>query len=451
MRCDADWARRTVISSPIRTQRTGFQKIAQVLSDGLLRDLAQPPFSTDRKLVVFSDSRQDAAKLSAGMRFSHYRDALRQALMVALAQQGAGPQAFATHCQGPALPPDQLQAAEAFQAAHPQEATIIAIAANPATAGLPSTTNPALTNQQAAQRILQRAVNGPFRITQIVADASARLLAEGMNPAGYGKDALWTDPENRRGSWRDLYQWPQGGPAVAQPQGQLSQSQRDHLRRIQEGSAVELMDILFASGRRSIESLLLALPTTDRIANPAVSNLIQEGADGSIRLLGSRKRLSSHSSSSLNSVPGYVAGYLTAVAQQNGIAPTSYIDDVVNHLAASACLNTAHFYLDVNSLCVQPASTSFHECTQCRRIHLHPSGGICTDCWSPLGPPQPTAGAQLSADYYRYLATQAGDVFRLNCEELTGQTNKGDARRRQRLFQDICLPAPEEKPPCRSD
>ena len=443
-RCDADWARRTVVRSPIRTQRTGFQKIAQVLSDGLLRDLAQPPLATERKLVVFSDSRQDAAKLSAGMRFSHYRDALRQALMAALAQQGAGPQAFAAQCQGPALPPDQLQTAAAFQAEHPQEATIIAMAANPATAGLPSGANPALTNQQAAQRILQRAANGPFRVTQIVADTSACLLAEGMNPAGYGKDALWTDSQNRRGSWRDLYNWPQHGPAVAKPQGQLSQSQRDHLGRIQEGSAVELMDILFASGRRSIESLLLALPTTDRIANPAASNLIQEGADGSIRLLGSRKRLSSHPSSSQNSVPGYVAGYLTAVAQQNGFTPAAYIDDVINHLAASGCLNTAHYYLDVNSLCVQPTGTSFHECTQCRRIHLHQSGGVCTDCWSPLGPPQPTAGAQLSADYYSYLATQAGDVFRLNCEELTGQTNKGDARRRQRLFQNICLPAPQE-------
>ena len=64
-RCDVDWAKRSAIRSPVRTQRTGFQKIAQVLSDGLLRDLAQPPFSTVRKLVVFSDSRQDAAKLSA--------------------------------------------------------------------------------------------------------------------------------------------------------------------------------------------------------------------------------------------------------------------------------------------------------------------------------------------------------------------------------------------------
>ncbi len=181
------------------------------------------------------------------------------------------------------------------------------MSANPATAGLPSRVNPALTNQQAAQRILQRAANGPFRVPQIVVDASTRLLAEGMNPAGYGKDALWTDSQNRRGSWRDLYSWPPGGTPVAKPQGQLSQPQRDHLRRIQEGSAVELMDILFASGRRSIESLLLALPTTDRIVSPAASNLIQEGVDGSIRLLGSRKRLSTHPSSSQNSVPGYLA------------------------------------------------------------------------------------------------------------------------------------------------
>jgi DEAD/DEAH box helicase domain-containing protein len=443
-RCDADWARRTVIRSPIRTQRTGFQKIAQVLADGLLRDLAKPPLSAERKLVVFSDSRQDAAKLSAGMRFSHYRDALRQALMEALAQQGLGPQAFAAQCHGQALPQDQLQAAAAFQAEHPQDATIIAMAANPATARLPSGANPALTNQQVAQRILQRAANGPFRVTQVVADVSARLLAQGMNPAGYGKDALWTDSQNRRGSWRDLYSWPRAGPPVAKPQAQLSQPQRDHLRRIQDGSAAELMDILFASGRRSIESLLLALPTTDRITNPAASNLIQEGADGAIRLLGSRKRLSTHPSSSQNSVPGYVAGYLTAVAQQHGLSPATYIDDVINYLANSGCLNIAHYYLDVTTLCILPAGTSFYECTQCRRIHLHPSGGVCSDCWSPLGPPQATAGAQLSADYYSYLATQAGGVFRLNCEELTGQTNKEDGRRRQRLFQNICLPAPQE-------
>ncbi len=445
-RCDADWSRRRVVRSPVRSQRTGFQKIAQVLSDGLLRDLAQPPLSTARKLVVFSDSRQDAAKLSAGMRFSHYRDALRQAFMAALAHQAPGPQSFAAQCQGKSLSPVQRRAATSFESQHPQDAAVVALAANPATTGLPSARNPALTNQEAFQQILQRAASGPFGITQLAADVSARLLAEGMDPAGYGKDALWTDPENRRGSWRDLYGWPLGDQPVPKPRSHLSEPQRDHLRRIQDRSIVELMDILFASGRRSMESLLLALPTTDRISWPAPTKLVQEGADGAISLLGSRKRLSTHQSSSQNAVPGYVAGYLTAVAQRNGLVSATYIEDVINYLSASGCLETAHYHLEVTSLGVQPAGLSFYECTQCRRIYLHASGGVCADCWSPLGPQQPTDSAKMSADYYGYLATQAGDVFRLNCEELTGQTNKGDARRRQRLFQDICLPAPQENP-----
>jgi hypothetical protein len=167
------------------------------------------------------------------------------------------------------------------------------MAANPATAGLPCATYPGLTNQQAAQQILQRAVAGPFRLTQIIGDITTRLLEKGINPAGYTQTVLWTDWQNREGSWRDLYQWPSGAAPLPKPQGQLTLQQQVHLGRLQDRSQVELMDIVFASGRRSIESLLLALPTVDRISNPSPSALVQEGADGTILLLGSRKRLCS--------------------------------------------------------------------------------------------------------------------------------------------------------------
>ncbi len=445
-RCDADWRGRDVITSPIRTQRTGFPKIAQVLSDVLLRDLSRPPFSTNRKLVVFSDSRQDAAKLSAGMRFSHYRDAARQALVDAVGQQGAGPQAFAAQCQGQHLSPQAQAAAAAFATTQPADGTAIAMSSNPATASLPCATYPGLTNQQAAQQVLQRAAAGPFRLTQIVADVAVRMLAVGMNPAGYSRNVVWTNPQDRDGSWRDLYQWPAGAPPTPKPPAQLTPQQQVHLSRVQDCSQAELMDIIFASGRRSLESLLLALPTVDRIANPPPSQLVLEGADGAIFLFGSRKRLSTHSCSSISAPPGYVAGYLAAIAQRHGLNPNAYIADVLNYLTASGCLNTAHYYLNVPLLCLLGPPPSFHGCTQCRRTHLNASGGLCANCLSPLGPPQPTAGAQLTPDYYSYLATQAGSFFRLNCEELTGQTNKSDARKRQRLFQDICLPAPQENP-----
>ena len=442
-RCDADWRRREDITSPIRTQRTGFQKIAQVLADTLLKDLAQPPISNERKLVVFSDSRQDAAKLSAGMRFSHYRDTLRQALVASLSRQGAGAIAFASQYQGQQLTPEQVASAMAFASANPTDATALAMGLNPATATTPCPSYPGLSNQQAAQRVLNRATTGPFPLTQLAGDVAHALLASGMNPAGFKLNVMWTNPENREGSWRDLYLWPDGGaPATKQP-NQLTQAQQTHLIRLQEGALLELLDIIFASGRRSIESLILALPTVDRLATPPPTQLVLEGADGAILLLGTRKRLSTHPCMPRNSLPAYVVAYLRAVAEQAGLDPVTYTNNVTDYLASAAILNVEHYYLNSAALCLSGPSPNYFRCTQCRRIYMNPSGGICADCLAPVGPAQPATAVDAATDYYSYLATMAGTLYRMNCEELTGQTNKSDARRRQRLFQNIALPPRE--------
>lgn len=444
-RCDEDWRGRDQVRSPIRTQRTGFQKIAQVLGDALLRDLAQPPLRSKHKLVVFSDSRQDAAKLSAGMRFSHYRDALRQALMIALQQQGAGPLAFDAQCRGVELSAEQAAAAAAFTSTHSTDATTLALGANAATATLPSATTPGLTNGQAAQRILQRAAAGPFSLPQLMNAVADQLLSKGINPGGYSKDVLWTDPRNRTGSWRDLYTWPVGGKPLSKAPAQLLPAQQNHLARINSQILIELINVVFASGRRGIESLLLALATNDRISQTAQSQLIQEGADGVIRILGGRKRLSTHRCAPRNNLPTYAASYLAAIAQAHGVTVGSYTADVIHYLGSTGVLDTNYYYLEPTALFLQGGFPDYRECTQCRRLHLNPSGGVCTDCASNLGAPQQIAALQ-DGDYYSYLATSAGPIFRLNCEELTGQTNKSEARRRQRLFQDKCLPPPQEIP-----
>jgi DEAD/DEAH box helicase domain-containing protein len=443
-RCDADWSRRQ-IGSPVRTLRTGFQKIAQVLSDSLLRKISEAGAQQSRKLVVFSDSRQDAAKLSAGMRFSHYRDVLRQAMTEAIAVQGAGVQAFAAQARGQQLPPAQQALATTFAGAHADEALTISMAANPATAQVQSRSHPGLTCEVAAQRILARAAQGPFYVPQLAADTASQLLIHGMNPGGFTQDVLWTNPQDHSESWRDLFVWgPAGTPPQSKGPGQLTQPQQSHQRRIHQQSLSEVMDVVFASGRRSIESLLIAFATADRISFPAPNALVQEASDGVIRLLGARRRLSTHGAPSQPNAPAYVARYLAAAAQQNGIAPASLSNDVFNYLTASGVL--AQFVLIVQNLCLMHPGATYFECPKCRRIHLHAAGGVCTECQTPLGVARPIAGAQVTPDYYSYLATQAGPVFRLNCEELTGQTSKNDARTRQRLFQDIFLPPPAEIP-----
>src|SRR5262249_40634194 len=80
--CEADYAAKNN-PTPLRNHRTGFQKAAQVLAGGLMREMpeAKPNAPSSRKLVIFSDSRQDAAKLAAGMQRDHYRDLIRMALI----------------------------------------------------------------------------------------------------------------------------------------------------------------------------------------------------------------------------------------------------------------------------------------------------------------------------------------------------------------------------------
>lgn len=438
-RCDTNWARRG-IGSPVRTQRTGFQKLAQVLSDVLLREVGDENPS-GRKLVVFSDSRQDAAKLSAGMRFAHYLDSIRQALAGGLQNLGAGALAFIAQLNGQTLSAEEQATANIYAAAYPSEAATLSMAQGPM-AHQPSPAFPSLTCQQAAQRIALRAAQGPHAISQLSIEVSSQLLRRGINPGGYSQDVLWTDPVNHSGHWRTLFNWPAGGVPSAKPNSQLNANQQLHLTRIRDEALVELMDTVF-SGQRSLESLCIAFATTDRLSFPAPDQNVQEAADGVIRLLGSRKKLSSHDASPPQNLPAYVRNYLRQVAILRGLNTAAFEADVMNYLTNSGVLN--QFVLQSQTLCLARPTTYFYECPQCRRIHLHPAGGVCTDCLTALGQPQGLTATHLVSDYYSYLATQTQGVFRLNCEELTGQTNKSDGRKRQRLFQDIILPGTENE------
>lgn len=443
--CDEDRRGRR-LDTPIRVMRTGFQKIAQVLSDALLRQMPQSLQRSERKLVVFSDSRQDAAKLSAGMRFAHYRDALRQSLAEALRTAGRGTLAFRDRVAGQDIDDERRRLAEDFAATHPTEAQILLGAANADFANLQAPRFGQLTYAQAAHQILQRGEHGPFPIPQFTVDISARLLAQGMNPGGFAQEVLWTNSEQHRGPWRDLYEWnPAGQPA---PRLNLSPEQQSHLRHIESSALTEVMDIVFASGRRSLEALCIALATTDRLGFPTTMPLVQQTADGVIQILGSRRsRLSTHDANTLQDIPRYVVSYIHAVARLNSEDPQTLEREVIDYLERCGVLSPTQIgVLFVERLCLMQPGEQFFACPQCRRVHLHQAGGVCIDCLVPLSPPQPLDSAPRAADYYNFLATQADNVFRLNCEELTGQTNKTDARNRQRLFQGICLPRPTEEP-----
>ena len=445
-RCDEDRARRR-LDTPIRPMRTGFQRVAQVLSDTLMREMPHTPQQSSRKLVVFSDSRQDAAKLSAGMRFAHYRDAVRQALATALETAGRGALAFQGQLTGTALSVDDTRLAQEFAATHPSEVAVLSLANNPSLANQQAPGFGGLTYVVAAQQILQRGQHGPFPISILAEDISARLLAQGINPGGFTQDVLWTNPSRREGPWRRLYEWQAGQQPAPRVNPPLDSQEQVHLRCIRESAFREVTDAIFASGRRSLESLGVGLATTDHL-RIATRQLVQEAADGVIQLLGSRRnRLDTHGANPQTNPPIYVTQYLQRVATHNGESRPDFEREVYDLLHRAQVCNPAQTgVLFAGYLCLVRPGPSFHVCPQCRRLHLHGAGGLCIECLEPLEAAQPIADMPFEDDYYRFLALHSGDVCRLNCEELTGQTNKSDARRRQRLFQGKYLPRPEEEP-----
>ncbi len=77
------------------------------------------------------------------------------------------------------------------------------------------------------------------------------------------------------------------------------------------------------------------------------------------------------------------------------------------------------------------------ECGKCGRLHLSRGCGLCTHCGRPLL--EPTSRTTAELDYYGWRATRHAGRFRLNCEELTGQTGRIEAQGRQARFQGVFL------------
>ena len=189
-RCDEDWDRPWAgnpedpgrAQSPIRFMRTGFEKVTQVLADSLLRELYLA--GAKRKIVAFTDSRQDAAKLSVGIEQRHYEDTVRQ-LVAEAALEGDPVAARVTladsyleamkHGREPS--PEQEEAHTWLTANYPaQMAALTAAAANFANEA----------QKAIAREFRARAARGQATIAQLSDKVEGRLVNLGMNPGGPG-------------------------------------------------------------------------------------------------------------------------------------------------------------------------------------------------------------------------------------------------------------------------
>jgi ATP-dependent helicase YprA (DUF1998 family) len=428
--CGDDWERvrdrhgplqpedRSRSRSPIRTMRTGFEKVTQVLTDSLLREL-EPQ---NRKLVLFSDSRQDAAKLSAGIELRHYQDTVRQLLLTALEEQSGGDLAgFEAYLAG-VRTDEALAAMRRFRQAHPDDAGVMSDAL------LPTATDD---DRAAAEAMRQTHSTAGARLATLRRAVEASLLRLGMNPGGCSRDVQSV----RTGApWWTLVAWggaPHFETDVGSDEQELIGTIRDRLRD-------ECLAAIYGSRGRDLESIGLAYGTIRTDVSHARSSLpaatVEALVAGSIRVLGDKRRFQHWPwRTEQDTPPKALSSYWRAAAEHLGSDEPEIRDTV-----QSAWGSAVHGYLvSPDAVILLPARPTAYRCTKCGRQHLHGAGGACTACGGRLGDAVRTGEDR--DDYYRWLATGAGPAFRLHCEELTGQTDTIDAQQRQARFQDIFL------------
>ena len=440
--CGADWVRRRV-GSPIRDLGSGFQRVVQLLCDALMREL--DPAS--RKLVLFSDSRMDAAKLSTGIKLDHYRDTLRQVAYEQLAGEAAASvsqyaEALAVHESAVDLMAleKRQQDTQLTQEEFAQRQLILGT--------LPPEVSGEVLRHAAVGGVPPAALTPPVTpggfawasFNSLLDAARQRLLEVGINPGGPLPSVTKYRPRRPRAQpvwWDALFDWdasPRGYRADLQP---VEQQLRDQIESSLRRSMIQ--DVLFADGSRDFESLNLGFLWVDRNGPQTVED---QATASTIRMLAQRRRWAGSDTEGQPQPPSYIENYLAEVAGRSGLNPISLLSDVIARLGGrlSQWLIAPE---EMQVLAPRPDAQqqiAVYQCRRCGRSHLHPSGGICTTCLRPL----PTAPDMCRTDtepedFYEFLARSGSQPFRLRCEELTGQTNQEDRRARQRQFQEVFL------------
>ena len=441
--CGDDWSRRR-IESPIRDLGSGFQRVMQLLSDGMMREI---PDSRRRKLVLFSDSRQDAAKLSTGIKHAHYLDNVRQTVFRRLMKQienseseyARSMESYQQSCELLMLVRKQnMQSLDAAEMSRLQELI------QTLEAGVVGRVMQLAGSKGSLQRPSPPTGFGSMSFNALVDFVRESLLRIGINPGGPLPGVREYKWQTTTIPWTDIFDWNVEQHRYRLDLQPVEQELRDRIEAELLRSVIN--DVLFAGGSRDFESLRLGLLWIND-SGPAT---VQECAAASIvRMLAKRFRWTPASDGRLQA-PRDIRRYAQAVADLNGLDAATLLEDILTLLsdAVDQWLVVPQRLYVLTPVPGTDVCIDVFSCQRCGSVHLHASGGICTVCRNrlPNAPHRhPTASDASEMDFYEYLARCNDDPFRLNCEELTGQTDRDDRIDRQRWFQEIFLDRELEK------
>ncbi|MGG1921720.1 DEAD/DEAH box helicase [Chryseobacterium sp. NRRL B-14798] len=442
-------------TSSIRGFRTGFAKTTQMFAKELMYQLPTGDNETEdpkRKLIVFSDSREDAAQIANGIERNHFTDLIREILVKELHSNlmfrykivNAFDNGYIT---------TQQELKEQSQAVFDEIEYLVENANYAGTNANRLREKEIAFSKLSEIRSLTLNVRSLVHITNTLdlAPLIKHFISLGINPGG-NDISLQTKLFNGNFvPWYELidfknFQWANG-------------ASQEYIDKLKEGSFNGLASIFFGSLFYSFESSALGYVCINSelqiISDQASRVALSKGdflqiLNSTIRILGDKYKHNKVDDDNIpfnppiiaySSFPEQVKKYIRAIANRFSKQENEIGEAVYNTLSTSNLLR-GDSGIQIENLFVKVARQTDSIWTSQRgsRPHLHFSGGICTHSCTEL---QQQAD-KICDDIWKenYLSfnaiKQQRSPIRLHCEELTGQTD--DQFERQRHFRNIILP-----------
>jgi DEAD/DEAH box helicase domain-containing protein len=410
------------VESPIRAMRTGLNATSQLAAARTSSYLG----GEDRaaQMIIFTDSRDDAADVAGGLELNHFWQLIRQVVIQALSASGS-------------MPIDTLRDIAAKEAKSigldTEEARIwneVGASGNSLHMALVLEAAGAASDLHKAEidRYIE-ASGGPLAISwpALVQKVEKELVRLGVNPAGPEQSLR----RPRDVDWWRLYEppfqgaWDMVEPIVAE-EGQKS------VRRL---LSAHIANAMFDRGGRDLESLGVGYVTLSvSLDGPAIvpAEKRAEVINNTIRILGQRKLYEGGSEFLSQKAPRPLRLYLAKVFPDSMVEAIT--SDIKTFLKDKGIINDEWVIKTFSAglglqLVAYSGETAF-VCDGCSVTMIHGKLGKCVSphCGSPGFTEKP-----VGEDYYSWLANYS--ARRLHVEELTGQTKPlSEQRRRQRHF-----------------
>jgi len=434
-------------TSSIRGFRTGFAKTTQMFAKELMYQL--PSNEAERKLVIFSDSREDAAQIANGIERNHYTDLMREILVKELHSNLMFRfQIVDAFDKGNATRQQELK--EQSQTIFDE---IEFLVENSAYTG---TNSNRLREKQEAEIKLNEIRSLTLNVRSLVHITNSLNLAPlikhfvslGINPGGNDISLQTRLLNGNFVPWYDLInflnlEWANGADLT-------------YIADLKEGTFDGLATMFFGSLFYSFESSALGYvcinPESEVITDQARTVALAKDdflqiVNSTIRILGDKYKhnkvedANPFNFTQYSDFPGQVKKYIRAVANRFSKQENEIGTAVFNTLSTSGLLR-GDSGIQIENLFIKVARPTDSIWTSQRgsRPHLHFSGGICTHSVTALQQQADRICNDVwEENYLSYNAIkQQRPPIRLHCEELTGQTD--DQFERQRHFRNIILP-----------